>query len=286
MRSSLIVTVAIVGVLAIAAFLGGWVQLALPGDTVGVLYSRTSGFEKRVTLPHGVTWRWERLIPGAMTVHRFPAANRKTELTIRGSLPSGDVYSSLVAEKPDFSFELHLTALYRLASESLPGLAETARLRPQGLADFYDGLDEQMKGAVLDLVSAEPPSGSSRSLQDRIASGLPARFPHLRFELVAPTVVRMPDRALYDRLKETYLRVAQSREDSLAAAAARFAVREAEQEASEKRQERSMALLEKYGALLDKHPQLIKFLFLTTAKGFSPSDLQSLDLLGKLEALR
>jgi hypothetical protein len=285
MRRSLIVSLVIVAVLAVAVFLGGWVQLTLTPQTVGVLYSRTRGFEKEAALPHGVTWRWERLIPGAFTVYRFPASNRKTELVVRGSLPSGDVYASLAPEKPDFGFELHLTVLYRLDPAALPGLAETQRLRPDGLGDLFQALDEQMKDTALTIISSEP-GGDERGLQARIAAGLPARFPQLRFEMVASTVSRMPDLALYDRLRETYLRVTRAREESLAAAAARLAAAEAEQDAAEKRHERSLALLEKYGALLDKHPQLIKFLFLTTAKGFSPSDLQTLDLLGKLEALR
>jgi hypothetical protein len=141
-----------------------------------------------------------------------------------------------------------------------------------------------MSGAVVAMISAEEPAAGG--LPAKIAAGLPAHFPHLRFTLVAPTVARMPDRALYESLRETYRHVARSREDSLAAAASRLAVAEAEQQAAEKRHERSLAVLEKYGVLLDRHPQLIKFLFLTTVKGFSPSDLQSLDLLGKLEALR
>jgi hypothetical protein len=57
------------------------------------------------------------------------------------------------------------------------------------------------------------------------------------------------------------------------------------QSAAEKRHERTIAVLEKYGVLLDKHPSLVKFLFLASVKNFSALDLQSLDIMGKLDGL-
>jgi hypothetical protein len=245
--------------------------------------------------PEGFTWRWERLVPGALTLYRFPLKTQKADLTIQGYLPSGEVYSSLAPEKPGFSFEIGLSVLYRLRPETLAGLAESARLRPEGLADLYDTLIQEMKGAALEsaltAAGAQASAGTGTSLPSTtdIVSGIarefPRRFSHVEFVSLTPTVNRMPDFALYQMLRNTYLQVAAAREDTLKTAAVRLANQEAEQKSLQQKQEQTLSLLEKYGQLLDKYPVLIKFLFLTATKGFSTQDLQTLDLLDKLGGL-
>jgi hypothetical protein len=285
MRGSIIVLAVIVAALGIVVFLAGWIQLALGPDTYGVLSSRPRGIESAVASPSGFTWRWQRLVPGLFTIYRFPLTSQKAELTVKGSLPSGEVYSSLSPEKPDFGYELEVSVLYRLRPGALPGLAETARLRPDGLDDLYGLLADQMRTSLHGLVMEAEPRDAGE-LSAAVSERLPRHFPQVEFALVAPSVIRMPDMTLYGRMRDTYLEVTRAREDALKGAAARLATADAEQRAAEQRHERSLVLLEKYGALLDRHPQLIKFLFLAAAKGFSPQDIQTLDLLGKLEALR
>jgi hypothetical protein len=216
-------------------------------------------------------------------VYRFPVRPRLAELTIKGTLPSGEVYAALSPERPDFSFELRVSVLYRLRPGSLPALAETTRLRPEGLSDFYNAAEDQMAAAARTLVLGREAAASPDPVKS-VTQGLSARFPHLELSMVSAYPVRLPDLALYERLRQGYQRITQAREASLKASAGRMAAAQAEENAAELRHERTLALLEKYGALLDRHPPLIKFLFLT--KGVSPLDIQNLDLLGKLEALQ
>ncbi len=283
--------------LAIGAgvFFVGWIQLSLAPDTYGVIFTRSKGFEKSVVESRGLTWRWEKLIPGALTIYAFPLSAQNVEIPVTGMLPSGEAYAALAPEKPDFTFEIDLSVSYRLRPEVLPALADTSRLRPDGLSDLYGRLERELSAKVSALVreqtAAEPsgpeaaPGDAVASISERISTELPRTFSHLEFLSLATNVVRVPDAALYRSLRETYFRVSKAREDSLASSAARLAAKEAEMDAAEKKHGRTIAVLEKYGELLDKHPSLVKFLFIASMKNFSALDLQSLDMLDKLDGL-
>ncbi len=284
MRAHWYVPAAIVLVLLVAAFLVGWLQLALPSDTWGVAVSRSRGVDPQVVRPGGFTWRLERLFPQRMTLYRFPVASRRFEGNLSGTLPSGDVYAALVPERPDFSWELRLSAVYRLAPDALPGLVERDGLRPEGLADWYRTIDEELARQA-SAIALEAPADDAVGVAEAIIRELPARMPSLDIAQVSPVVVRMPDRDLYLRLKAAYLTALDAREQALVKAAGPLASDEAAGRLSEQRHERSIEILTRYGELLDKYPALIRFLFLTTAGKLTTQDLQTLDILERLAPL-
>jgi hypothetical protein len=292
MKRFWIIPAAIVLVIAIACFFVGWLQLSLSPDTYGVVFTKSHGFEKNVVDSRGITWRWERLIPGALTLYAFRLSARSVEIPVSGSLPSGDVYAQMAAEKPDFSFEMRLALSYRLRPEILPGLAETSRLRPDGLEDFYRTFVQEAASKASAIMLESPVSadqaerGAMEGLTERLETELPKSFAHIEFLSIQATSVRVPDIALYLKLRDTYLKVSDARQEVLRTTASKLAAQEAEQAAAEKRHERTIAILEKYGELLDKHPALIKLLFLSSSKNFSALDLQSLDIMGKLDELQ
>ena len=294
MRRYWFIPAAIILILAVVCFFVGWVQLSLAPDTFGVVFTRIQGFERTVVNPEGITWRWEKLIPGALTLYRFPLKAQSVEIPVTGTLPSGEAYAALAPEEPDFTFEIHISILYRLKPEILPGLADTSRLRPEALPDLYKTLEQEISAKAASLVlessgtDSGPEAGPGQEIPafaDRIKTDLPKSFEHVEFLSVTANIVRLPDIALYQQLRGTYLRVAAAREESLASSAARLAVQEADQNAAEKRHDRTITVLEKYGVLLDKHPSLVKLLFLASVKNFTALDLQSLDILGKLDEL-
>ena len=284
MRRYWYVPAAVLLVLLVAAFLAGWLQLALPPDACGVIYTRTRGFDPEVVRPRGFTWRWQRLLPKTLVLYQFDLPPRLAELPVSGSLASGAVYASLVPERPDFSYELHVSVRYRVRPEALPRLADRDGLRPEGLADWYRTADadlvRQVTETALDSAAADAPGVAA----DLVAR-LPGRVPDLELLDIAPTVIRMPDRELYERLRASYLAAFAARESALAAAAGRLAVLEAAALIDEQRHERSIAMLDRYGELLDRHPALIQFLFLTTSGKLSTDDLRTLDLLGHVSPL-
>ena len=287
MRRHWYILAAILLVLLVVGFLACWVQLSLGPDTWAVVASRSGTVESAVVAPGGFTWRIGRLVPGLLTVHRFTLAVQRVDQTIAASLPSGPAYSSLAGQPADFSFEIRLSVRYRIHPSALPDLVRTGGLRPDNLADWYDGVNAEMPRHTRDIAmdTGRPADGPGDTLASAITTLLPDRFPYLELLTVTPVVVKAPDFDLYRALKASGLRVIAAREDSMKALAPRIAAEEAAEQASVRRHEASIAVLEKYGELLGKYPALIKFLFLTTTRSFSAKDLQGMDVLKALDAL-
>jgi hypothetical protein len=284
MRRHWYVPAAILLVLAIAVFLVGWLQLSVPSDSLAVAVSRHRGVDPSVVRPGGFTWRWERLIPQGITLYRFPVSSRRVETTLSGLLPSGEVYAAMVPERPDFSWEIRLSAVYRIRPEALPGLVDRDGLRPEGLEDWYRATDAEL-GRQASAIVLEAPADDAAAEAEAVARELPARMPSLELSQVSSTIVRMPDRTLYAKLKAAYLAVVDAREHAMTAEAGKLAADEAAGRLEQQRHERTIAILARYGELLDKYPALIKFLFLTTAGKLTAQDLQTLDILGSLVPL-
>ena len=248
------------------------------------MYTRGRGFDPVIVKPGGFTWRWQRLLPKALVIHRFALAPRLAELPVSGTLASGEVYAALVPEKPDFSYELHVAVRYRVRPEALPRLAERDGLRPEGLEEWYRTADSDLARQSTETALASSASDAAGVAADLVAR-LPARVPDLELLNVVPTVIRMPDRELYARLRVSYLASLAAREASMVTAAGRLAVLEAEARIDEARHERAISVLDRYGEMLDRHPNLIQFLFLTTSGRLTTDDLRTLDLLDHLAPL-
>jgi hypothetical protein len=282
MRRFWYIPAAIILGLLVAAFLVGWLQLALEPDTFGVIFIRGSGFDPAVVRPRGFTWCWQRLVPTMLILYRFSLAPRLAELPVKGTLPSGAVYATLVPELPDFGYEIHVTVRYRLKPEALPGLADREGLRPDGLAEWYRAADADLVRQAAETALTSEASDAPGVAADIVAR-LPGRVPDLELLDVAPTVITMPDRELYERLRSVYFAALDARQPALVAASAKLAVLEAEAQINEQKHQESAAVLDRYGKLLDEHPGLIQFLFLTTSGKLSADDLRTLDVLGKLK---
>jgi len=309
MRSYWYIPTAVLLVLVIVGVLAGWVQLSLGPDTWAVPFTTSRGFEKSVIRPSGFTWRWERLVPHAFTLYRITVGAEKADMEVKAVLPSAETYSSLMPDKPDFSIDIKLSAMYRIRPDALPELVGSEGLRQENLGDWHDQMNSEIQrrateiamgmagaGAGTDAapgdtepgspaaVSAVAPGGAA-SLSQAIIHGLTASFPKLEFLSIAPVVVKMPDPQLYQKLRSAYLAIIDQREKALSRLVPQQVADEVSRDRALAGHEASIAILTKYGELLAKYPALIKFLFLTTSQKLTPKDLQTLDLLDKLGGL-
>jgi hypothetical protein len=287
MRRYWYIPAALLLVLLIVGFLAGWLQLSLGPDTWGVVVLRSGSVEPAVVSPSGFSWRLRRLLPGAMSMHRFTLAIQRTDRIVSTVLPSADVYSSLAAVNADFSLEIRLSIRYRIRPEALPSLVDSGGLRPMNLADWYQSVNAELERQARDIAleASRSAVSDSAALAGAISSGLPDRFPYLELLTVTPTVVRAPDLELYRTLREASLRLIAAKEQSLKSLAPQLAAEETAQRAALQRHEASITILTKYGELLSKYPALIKFLFLTTTQKVAAKDLAGMDILNALKAL-
>jgi hypothetical protein len=296
MRNHWYIPSAVLLVLVLVGFFAGWVQLSLGPDTWAVGFTTARGFDKSVIGPSGFTWRWERLLPRAITLYRISLGVEKTDAEVRSLLPSAEAYSALMPEKPDFSVDFKLSVLYRIRPDALPELVAGEGLRQENIGDWYDQVNSEIQARATEIAlgmadsppAADLPASSpmdARAFSAAVVRGLTEGFPRLEFISISPVVLKMPDAELYEKLRAAYMKIVDEREKALSRLAPRQATDETLQSSAAQKQEATIAVLTKYGELLAKYPALIKFLFLTTSQKLTPKDLQTLDLLNKLGGL-
>ncbi|HUI69003.1 MAG TPA: hypothetical protein VL354_00695 [Spirochaetia bacterium] len=290
MRNHWYIPSAVLLVLVLVGFFAGWVQLSLGPDTWAVAFTTSRGFEKSVIGPSGFTWRWERLVPHALTLYRITLRSEKADMEVRSLLPSAEAYSALMPEHPDFSVDIKLSTIYRIRPDALPGLVANEGLRQENIGDWYDQMSSEIQRRASEIAlematrtaTTEGSPTDANAFGASIVHGLTASFPRLEFLSVSPVIVKMPDPELYGRLRSAYLKLVDERESVLSRLAPRQVADDVAQARAMQRQEATLAALTKYGELLAKYPALIKFLFLATSQKLTPKDLQNLDLLDKL----
>ncbi len=291
MRSHWYIPAAVLLVLVLVGFFAGWVQLSLGPDTWAVVFTTSRGFEKEVIGPSGFTWRWERLVPHGLTLYRISLGTERADMDVRSNLPSAEAYSALMPERPDFSIDIKLSALYRIRPSALPDLVANGGLRQENIGDWYDQVNNDLQRRASELalgMAGQDPAGQEvnpAALGEALARGLSADFPELQFVSISPLVTKMPDSRLYGRLRSAYMKLVDEREKALSTLAQRQAADDVAQASARQKQEATIAILTRYGELFSKYPSLIKFLFLTTSQKMTPKDLQTLDLLDKLNRL-
>lgn len=291
MRSHWYIPAAVLLVLVLVGFFAGWVQLSLGPDTWAVVFTTSRGFEKGVIGPSGFSWRWERLIPHALTLYRITLSTERAEVDVRTNLPSAEAYSALMPERPDFSLAMKLSALYRIRPDALPELVANEGLRQENIGDWYEEVNTEIQQRASELalgMADQDPSGGAADAEtfgSELAKKLSSSFPHLQFVTMAPIIVAMPDGQLYAKLRSAYMKLVEEREKALSARVPQQAAQDAALAGAKDRQEAALSALSRYGELLAKYPSLIKFLFLATSQKMTLKDLQNLDLLDKLNRL-
>ena len=115
--------------LAAVCFVLGWMQLYVPVGKYGVLVSKTSGVDPQIIQAGDITWKWQRLIPTNTQLYVFEDKNIKNVITSRGTLPSADIYSSLIEGRPDFSYTFTFEIDVSVKPETLPSLVKNSDIK-------------------------------------------------------------------------------------------------------------------------------------------------------------
>ena len=264
---ALIIILVVLLLLAGAAFFAGWIQLLLPAETYGVIFTKTGGLDNKVVYPGEFSWRWERLIPTNLTLYKYKLTTYKLESTFKGTLPSAETYSSVLQEKPDFSYEIKLAAALRIRPEKLVDLTSEKKITPDNLEDFLKSRADTFAKRFFEIILKSPEGApgetiTAAALTEKFKQSIPDFFPELEITDLAVLNIKLPDMELYSRARESYFRIMAAREASQAEIAARVMAEQEVHYLSQQREIENLELLRQYGELLSKYPILIKFLYL------------------------
>ncbi|MDR3312358.1 MAG: hypothetical protein LBS64_04420 [Spirochaetaceae bacterium] len=241
--------------LGAAGFFVGWVQYAVPAGRYGVLETKTNGVLRETFAAGKIDWRWQRLIPKNAEVLVFPVFYTAQETTVSGMLPSGVLYSSLFAKRPDFSYSFTIAGTVKIRPESLPALVEQGlRTEEDMSAHVAQKNSEIASAAALILLSGETPLADLRAAFDtqtlRTTLAQNPAFSTLEIESLTVRDIKMPDLEIYNQAKESFQAYRQELDQAIQAAAN-------SQAAALIRNTAALEHLDKLGALFEKYPHLL-----------------------------
>ena len=275
MKKVLVILIVLV-VLGGVVFYFGWVQIRLPGDACAVIFTRTGGFDRKVTMPGTFSWRWERLLPRNLTLYRYSLAPHRTRVEVKLPLPSAELYSAVLPEKPDFSIQAVAELEFALRPESIPELLREKHLYPEALQEYYRGEAEALASALTEAArsAAVLVPGAQAALRDEVA-GL---YPHLSILRLELRELRMPDSGLYELARESYRGLVSNHDRARDAAENALAAERASQLLAREREAAALQTLSAYGELLNKYPVLLKAMYVQRLSGKELATVPGFDL--------
>ena len=263
---SIIVLLGVAGTI----FVAGWIQILLPPATYAVLFSKTGAYDSRVIAPGTFAWRWERVIPGNVTLYFFAVQPTTVATPIRGQLASADTVASVLPGNADFGYQATVTVAFAVRPEALPQLVAMEGLLPESLPGWTQAKGEAIAHAAFELVQRGDLAGALPNLaavEAQVAAALAEHFPAVEIRAVRFADLRLPDLELYQRARRAYLALLEARSEARRAAALNLATeRERGVAAAEQRRE-ALQVLREYGQVLKEFPILIQFLALQSAAG-------------------
>lgn len=136
------------------AFVIGYVQLWVPIGKYGVLLSKTGGYYENIISHEGVTWRWERLIPTNSTILLFNLSPIAMEKTVSAELENGKKYAKVLANTPDFSWNVDIKFKVYIRKEKIVEALKKTNIKTEEelTTHFKDSADSIVANAVEDCV--------------------------------------------------------------------------------------------------------------------------------------
>jgi hypothetical protein len=248
-------------------FFFGWVQLAVPPGSYGVMRSKTHGLDRTLIREGEFRWVWYKLIPANTDIQVYRPLPVERRINHRGILPSAAVYTSFSGIDADFSYEFTAILSFSIGPESLIPLIEERNIMGQEELKVYtDSLAGEIEGFVLgrmrnigedeEELRLILETGSSPRLEGEIRGAFPlAAEISCRVE-----ALRFPDFSLYSRLRDLCTDYISSQREYITKVRDESSARHVDFQFR-------MDELTRYGDLLTRYPVLLEYLKLESPLG-------------------
>lgn len=247
----------LVSAVALYIFIAGTVSLKVDPGKYGVLVSKTSGVHEKIIRNGEFSWNWRCLIPGNTEVIQFSKESFCVSKTIEKSLPSAEIYSSLIKGNPDFTYYFEYDIVLEVTPSQLLSLVKEGKVSDQQQLNEY--IDKQSEEIALDmsLYIVESSSGKIIFKYDgnQIIEELKIQdsYPEMTIRSVTVKKSQVPDVELYGLAKKTMEKfqalVDERLEEAAKLHAEQFIV-----------DERAVKKLEKIADVLKQNPELNQLL--------------------------
>lgn len=109
----------ILTVFSAVVFYVGWTQFKVKPDTVGVVVSKTDGVSEIPVVNGEFAWHWQFLLPTNAELKLFTIKPLNVTRTIKGQLPSGEVYTSIYNSSDSFSYYFNFSISLTLSPKAI-----------------------------------------------------------------------------------------------------------------------------------------------------------------------
>ncbi len=256
---SALITLFLLLIAGSAGFYFGWIQFRLNADEYGIIYTKTRGWEDTVVRNGQFTWRWEALLPTNLTLHIVKSTPQTHVISKTGTLPSGEIYGSMVREGETFNWSYRIGISYRINPEVLPKLYEQG-WGDEGLETIITEYKSRLEDTLVHTIGENLDSEDLQEFQKTLNNRLSTMDERVN---VLNTVIldwQYPDRELYGEAKKLVIENMRKRQQVLA---------EIEEERLRQLdvEDARVNLLSRYGDLLTTYPVLLDFFALDINPG-------------------
>lgn len=234
----------------------GYSPLKIKQGTVGVLISKTSGVSD-IPVERGVfQWNWQFLIPNNTELRTFSLKPFTYSKFVTGYLPSGDVYSKMLKENPDFAYSFDFEVEFKYTAAECVKLVKSSEITTD--ADLQTKLKikaDEIYNDCLNILTVEAKNSKDQIDTKKIAETIISKYSESDLELTSVNItnIKFPDMELYQKAKQIYidyLSTVESKLNSMADSQAREIADYA----------KNLNKLEQFGKILQEHPELADFL--------------------------
>ena len=265
--SKVIFNILFILILVITVLCLGYSPLRLKDNCVGVLISKTNGVCLN-PIEHGqIRFDWQLLIPTNATVRNFNSKNYQFSKNIKSALPSSDVYSKMLDEKPDFSYSFMIEGELAIKSNEFVTMVTESKVTTDSdvekkLQNIFNDITEEFIQKFITYSSTNLVNNSNNlDLQNthlvinNIKKELIDEYKNKNISIVSLNIkdIVTPDFSLYIQAKQMYNNYLSSVNTRLNSLVERQATEIAEYT-------KNLSRLEKFAKVLKENPELADFL--------------------------
>ena len=239
----------------------GWVQFSIPENHYALAFSKTGGYDSYLMKPGEFYWRWENLFPTNMTLHIFELPWKSNTFSLKGELPSGKEYASLLQNPDAFNFDISINMNYRMDPVSLFSMIQKEDFRFDQIDSWYTLFPGSAEAKIKNFILQEIPFDASNyaQMEKFLLEYLKSQFPHAEFSGFYIQEWTLPDIELYEHTRDIYINGIKSNRE--------YAAELEKQNAELERLLNSkMDLLKEYGSVLTEYPVLLEYFNLEKEK--------------------
>lgn len=189
-------------------FYTGWTQRKVDADKIGIVISKTGGVCEEPLIPGQFNWHWEFLLPTNAKIKQFTIEPVNVTKTVRGQLPSGDLYTSIFSSQDSFSYYFTFSLSVTLSPEAIVSLYKENKISSnEDLIAYMNGACDSIAQLATDYYlskSRENPDFNLEKIRrDDVIRAVQTykEYPEIELSTFALVESKVPDYNLYRRLQ-------------------------------------------------------------------------------------